>query len=315
MLRLPDRWIWDHWLVDTGSEYHVFYLQAPRSLGDPELRHANATPGHAVSTDLVHWQFLPDALLPGLAGSWDDRATWTGSIVRQDNTWYLFYTGSNHAERGLVQRIGLATSPDLLTWTRYGEAPVMEADPRWYERLDPAAWHDEAWRDPWVLPDPIGAGWHALITARAKSGGPADGRGVVGHAWSPDLLTWEVRPPLSDPGEFGHLEVNQVATVDGQAVLVFCTGPDHVSRARRARVGELPAGTYVCPADGPLGPYHVADSRLVTELYASRLVQRRDGTWAIMGFLGDDADGVFQGAIPAPVPVAELPGFPRRPKA
>ena len=39
------------------------------------------------------------------------------------------------------------------------------------------------------MPDPDGDGWHMLITARAAHG-PVDDRGVVGHAWSADLRTW-----------------------------------------------------------------------------------------------------------------------------
>jgi beta-fructofuranosidase len=36
-----------------------------------------------------------------------------------------------------------------------------------------------------------------LITARANHG-PDDDHGVIGHARSQDLLTWEVQPPRSD---------------------------------------------------------------------------------------------------------------------
>ena len=35
-------------------------------------------------------------------------------------------------------------------------------------------WHDEAFRDPWVLADPDGDGWHMLITARANHGDVGD---------------------------------------------------------------------------------------------------------------------------------------------
>ena len=49
--RLPDKWVWDFWLVRRGGEHHLFYLQAPRALGNPALRHHNATIGHAVSAD------------------------------------------------------------------------------------------------------------------------------------------------------------------------------------------------------------------------------------------------------------------------
>jgi beta-fructofuranosidase len=71
-LRFVDRWIWDFWFADDGTDRHVFYLQAPRSLGRPELRHRNATIGHAVSTDLRTWEVLPDVLGPGPAGRFDD---------------------------------------------------------------------------------------------------------------------------------------------------------------------------------------------------------------------------------------------------
>ena len=139
-LRLPDRWLWDFWFARDGDDVHVFYLQAPRALGDPELRHVNATIGHAVSRDLRDWRILPDALGPGAPGAFDDLATWTGSIVEHDGRWMLLYTGVSRAEGAGAQRIGLASSADLLRWERHGM--VLEADPRWYE--------PPAWRDPWV---------------------------------------------------------------------------------------------------------------------------------------------------------------------
>src|SRR5438477_10851503 len=110
-LRLPDKWVWDFWLA-RDTRHHVFYLQAPRSLGRSELRHHSASIGHAVSRDLRAWEVLPDALHPGPAGSWDDLATWTGSVVEHAGCWQMLYTGINRSERGLIQRIGLATSDD-----------------------------------------------------------------------------------------------------------------------------------------------------------------------------------------------------------
>jgi beta-fructofuranosidase len=37
MLRFADRWIWDFWLAQTETAYHIFFLQAPKTLGDPNL--------------------------------------------------------------------------------------------------------------------------------------------------------------------------------------------------------------------------------------------------------------------------------------
>ena len=82
MLRLPDSWIWDFWFADDGRAYHVFFLKAPRSLGDPELRHVNVAIGHATSEDLTGWTVAADALAPAASPAFDDVATWTGSVVR-----------------------------------------------------------------------------------------------------------------------------------------------------------------------------------------------------------------------------------------
>ena len=37
--RRADDWIWDSWIADDGERYHLFFLKAPRALGDPDLRH------------------------------------------------------------------------------------------------------------------------------------------------------------------------------------------------------------------------------------------------------------------------------------
>ena len=176
MLHLDDRWIWDFWLIDDGPDHHVFYLQAPRSLGDPERRHRHATIGHAVSTDLATWTVLPDALGPGEAGAWDDNAPWTGSIIRAADRWHLCYTGTSSADGGLIQRIGIAVSDDLIQWERPVDHPVIDADHRWYERFGDSDWFDEAWRDPWLTTDPrSGERWRSSAPAFPTAGPTNEG--------------------------------------------------------------------------------------------------------------------------------------------
>ena len=136
MLRLPDDWVWDFWHVADNSIHHLFFLHAPRSLGDPELRHWHATIGHATSADLVSWTVHDDALGPAPSPAWDDYSTWTGNVIAADGMWHLFYTGTSHAEAGLVQRVGHAMSADLMAWERVGDGLAFELDPRWYESLD-----------------------------------------------------------------------------------------------------------------------------------------------------------------------------------
>lgn len=313
-LRLPDKWLWDFWLAQDGADkqhpadYHVFYLQASRSLGNPDLRHWNVSIGHAVSQNLRDWRVLPDALHPSPIAAWDDYTTWTGSIIRHEGLWHLFYTGCNRAERGLVQRIGLATSDDLIHWKKHPANPVIAADPRWYELLDTNLWHDQAWRDPWVFRHPETGSFHALITARANHG-PADGRGLIGHARSDDLIHWEVLPPLTEPGEFGHLEVPQLVHIQGRYYLLFCATASVHSAARRQRTGLKPVtGTHCLVADNPLGPFRFSSDEFLAgdeigSLYAGKLAQGTDGEWVLLASRMFAPDGAFIGELSDPFPV------------
>ena len=86
MLRLDDYYVWDWWVADDGKRYHLFFLQAPRSVGDPANRHVNAEIGHATSRDLVDWDDLGPTFQPSEIGrrAFDDMAIWTGSVL---NDW------------------------------------------------------------------------------------------------------------------------------------------------------------------------------------------------------------------------------------
>lgn len=304
MLALPEAWVWDFWLVDDGDRYHLFFLYASRALHDPDARHHRASVGHAVSDDLSTWTRLPDALVRSDPPAFDDLATWTGSVVRHpDGTWFMFYTGATLAPGGNLQTIGYATSTDLITWHKNPANPVLTADHRWYEKLPDGQWHDEAFRDPWVMPDPAGHGWHMLITARANRG-PADERAVVGHATSPDLHTWKLHPPLSHPGQgFGVMEVLQYECVDGQGVLLFSASISDISSARRA--AGTTGGVWVASAAGPLGPYDLAGAAQLTDgsRYVGRLIQdRTTRQWLLLTFYNKNRLGTFIGEITDPEP-------------
>jgi len=304
MFRLPESWVWDFWLADDDEHYHLFFLHAPKALLDPDARHYRASVGHAISDDLKTWTRLPDALARSDPPAFDDLATWTGSVVRHpDGTWFMFYTGATRTPDANIQSIGYATSTDLISWHKSPDNPVLSADPRWYEKLSDRQWHDEAFRDPWVMPDPGGHGWHMLVTARANHG-PPDERAVVGHATSPDLRTWTLQPPLSPPGEgFGAMEVLQYENVNGQGVLIFSASITDVSEARRAT--GTTGGVWVATADGPLGPYQLADATQITDdtQYVGRIIRERTtGEWLLLTFRNKDRSGTFIGEIADPKP-------------
>lgn len=297
-LSLPDKWLWDFWTVVDGDDLHVFYLQADRALGNPDLRHFAVSIGHAITTDLHRWSLLPDALAPSPTPAWDDMSTWTGSIVRHDGVWQMLYTGTSRAEDGLVQRIGRATSADLVHWER-GDGPVLEADPRWYELLDRDSWFDQAWRDPWVFESPEDGRFHAYVTARAAEG-PARGRGVIGHAVSDDLRTWQVLPPVTRPMGFGQMEVPQLVAIDDRWYLLFSSDPS----TRLPDCGVHGTGTYTLSADSPFGPFdvdtlHVLEANEGDAPYAGKIVAF-GGALHFLGWEGALGGGPFRGSLSAP---------------
>ena len=300
MLRLADDWVWDSWPFDSHGRHHVFFLKARRNLEDPELRHVNVTIGHAVSDDWRTWELLPDALHPASGPSWDDYTTWTGSVVKGPERYHLFYTGTSQADGVAVQRIGRADSDDLVHWTRFGSRPVVTADPRWYQSADGGGDNAQAWRDPWVYRQGEEGPWHMLITAQLP--GEEPGHGVVGHAISEDLETWEVQPPLSQPGPFGVLEVVQPVMLEGRHYLLASCGAAQLNPQYHG-VGA-PGGMFLLPGDGPLGPWSADRARRVAEpsLYAARVIDD-GGTPALLGFR-DVENGEFIGEIPDPVPLA-----------
>jgi beta-fructofuranosidase len=299
-LRLPDRWIWDSWFVWENDALHAFYLCASRSLGNPDRRHRYTSVGHAVTKDMVNWEILPDALAPSDSPAFDSWTTWTGSTLKgPDGLWYMFYTGSSREDGGDIQRIGYATSRDLIHWEKQTSF-VLEADPQWYEQLDKSIWHDQAWRDPWVFRGDDGQ-WHMLITARAKTG-HSHSRGVVGHATSADLKQWKVNPPVSEPGnDFGQLEVLQYEVVDGVPLVIFCCGWRELGDERQA-ISGWQNGIYSLPAHD-LKNLDLSKAELFsdTTIYAARLVQK-DGEWYLIGFLNDTPSG-FLGELCDPIPV------------
>ena len=301
-LRLEDKWVWDFWFAVDGEDVHVFYLQAPRSLVDPERRHRNATIGHAVSRDLREWTVLPDALTPGAPGDFDDVATWTGSVLQHDGLWYMFYTGVSSAEDGYVQRVNFATSTDLTHWTKSG-LPALEADPRFYEKLAGSTEIEESWRDPWVFEGPDGL-FHMYVTARVPDG-DGMGRGVVGHAVSSDLREWAAVAPVTTPGQWVGLEVPQLARIGGHWRLIYSTQARWISAARQSEPDAPRAtGSYYMSSHSMFGPFEedFSTSLLIDdELYSARAIHF-GGQWYLLGFHGGH-ELEFVGALSDPLPL------------
>jgi beta-fructofuranosidase len=198
-------------------------------------------------------------------------------------------------------------STDLVTWERAGVQPAFELDERWYETLDLDEWHDQAWRDPCLIHHE--GEWHALVTARRRGGHRLE-RGTIGHATSPDLVTWTVHPPLTDATPFGHLEIPDIRRVGDRWYLLFATSADTVGPNRPGVA--LESGAFAVPSTGgPLGPWDWDRLRPVLSggWYGVKLIDRPvagDGGEATsevvaLAWREREADGSFGGWISDPM--------------
>lgn len=169
-------------------------------------------------------------------------------------------------------------------------------------------WEDQSWRDLWVFQHLDTGDFHAFITARTYTG-PLDDRGVIAHTRSDNLIDWEVLLPVTKPGEFGKMEVPQLAVINDRYDLLFCTLVETTSAARLQRTGLPPVtGTHYLMADNPLDPFNYSTDHFLVgdeigSSFAGRMVQGPDGNWLFLAWRFMTPDGEFIGELSDPYPV------------
>lgn len=148
-----------NWMNDPNGPlyhkgyYHLFYQYNPDS-----AVWGNITWGHAVSTDLIHWKYLPLSMVPD---QWYDiNGVWSGSAtILPDGNIMMLYTGDTDQ---YVQVQNLAypanlSDPLLLDWVKYPGNPVL---------TPPKGIGAKDFRDPttaWLGPNGI---WRLIIGAK-----------------------------------------------------------------------------------------------------------------------------------------------------
>ncbi len=253
--------LWDTTLIHDGERFHLFHI-------------AGNGLGHAISTDLAHWEELPGFELKGPDGSWNaDGAYLTGDIVFFEGQWRLF-AGAMVPDSPTLY--GLFSSPDLQAWTPHPDNPVLcPLGPYYRQTASPVHAMHAAWRDPALYPQPDGS-FEALLCARRAQLEAGSTGAVIGRLRSRDLVHWEALPPLADVGECSvFAEVPGWFTLGGRHYLYYLDLGWGGTRVHVPTQGQDLAGTFYRVADAFEGPYRVPEAPLLIGMRGAHM-----GPWA-----------------------------------
>ena len=197
-------WINDpNGLIYFKGKYHFFYQFNPYS-GFWDCMHW----GHAVSEDMIHWEYLPLALAPSEV--YDDHlkgGCFSGSAIEHDGKLFLIYTGTCNNGNGFEQAQCIAYSEDGIHFEKYEGNPVITAPEGVPTDLfrDPKVWkHDDTY---YVV---CGASKNEFAQARLYK--------------STDMFHWEFVNVLAESrGEWGYMwECPDLFEIDGQQIMTCC---------------------------------------------------------------------------------------------
>ena len=131
--------------------------------------------GYATSTDGIIWNELPfPVLTTGSGGDFDAQDLKSLDVLHDDTEYKMYYTATNTSG---MPRLGLATSPDGIIWTKYEQNPILELG-------QPGSWNEYRSHNASVIKrDGLYYLWFTGSNSNSDVG--------VGLAYSNDGIYWE----------------------------------------------------------------------------------------------------------------------------
>lgn len=202
------------WMNDPNGfsfyqgQYHLFYQYYPYDTVWGPMHW-----GHAVSRDLLHWEYLPAALAPD--APCDQNGCFSGSAAQlPDGRQLLMYTGVVWEKQPDGKNRDIQTQcvavGDGLNYEKLPQNPVLTARdlPEGFSRFD--------FRDPKIWQEPDGS-YAAVAVGQSETEG---GAALLFH--SPDGFRWEYTTQLdASRGEYGVMwECPDFFELDGKQILM-----------------------------------------------------------------------------------------------
>lgn len=199
-------------LIFFRGKYHFFYQYNPYGAFWDCMYW-----GHAVSEDLLHWEYLPPALAPSeFYDDYPKGGCFSGSAIVCDDKLFLMYTGTANNGNGVEQTQCIAYSEDGVYFEKYEGNPVLRA---------PEGIKADCFRDPKV--------WKHEDTYYMVCGASREDRGLALLYKSEDMLHWSFFNVLAESrGEWGFMwECPDFFQIGDQYVLTFSPmgSGDHTS--------------------------------------------------------------------------------------
>ena len=274
------------WLNDPngfsfyGGKYHLFYQYHPYSSYWGPMHW-----GHAVSSDMISWEYLPAAMAPDM--EYDKSGCFSGTaITLSDGRQLLMYTGCGDS------------SEDPLAKGRWLQTLPEDCDP--YEFRDPYLWRaaDGTYR---AL---VAAGRTGEI---GKDGNYLHEKGTQLILFrSDDCFEWEFgKVMFEDHRRIGVMwECPNFFDLDGKHILIASPMDMHAEADEAVGSVRFPQGSNVCCIAGeydekteiftPDGGYEPVDIGL--DFYAPQVMKAPDGRLIMIGWMQDPKYGNFADA-------------------
>lgn len=255
-----DAWVGDPMPFYDNGTFYVYYLYDQRPAG------ATFHPWHlATTSDFITYEDKGEAIACGTADS-QEKALGTGSLFKDGNTYYAFYTAHN-AEKDPKEWIYLAKGTDPLHLTK--DTSFAFRAPDGYDRNE--------FRDPIVYKE--GNAYKMLLSTRADVGSGV-WKGVVAKFTSTDMKKWEkdtAEPFFYTEDTAFMVECPDVFTMGAYQYLIYSNIDTRRVQYKYRKVGET---AWTTPANADLNDVAFYAGKTVsngTVRYLVGWVPTRDG--------------------------------------
>ncbi len=200
----------DLWELPTLQKVDGKYWMVYHSYPEEGYEAGPAQIGLAWTEDenLMNWHRLPNPVFSWQDGEdWENGGLYKACLIKEADTFYLFYNAKDAKPRGWVEQIGIAESRDLMNWTRHAHNPVV--------RVSEGSWDSQFCADPYLVRD--GKQWVMYYYGFNRR------HAQDGIAFSDDLFKWEKHPnPILEngaPGEIDHSYAHKPSIIYHEGVL------------------------------------------------------------------------------------------------